>query len=148
MPLRPDDPCPCGGASPGARYGACCGPRHDGTRPAETAEALMRSRYAAFALCLPDYLQETHDAPATPAERRELAAAARAVSWLGLTIHAVEAGGPADEAGVVEFTARSRDARSTYALQERSRFRKVGGRWRYVDGDCRVEVSPLAPAKA
>ena len=38
--------CPCGS---GTAYGACCGPLHDGA-PAPTAEALMRSRYTAYAL--------------------------------------------------------------------------------------------------
>jgi len=136
--IRPDDPCPCGGAT----YAGCCRPRHDGSRPAETAEALMRSRYAAFALCLPDYLQATHDVPATEEERRDLEAAARGVTWLGLTVHRTEQGGPADEAGVVEFTARSRDGRFLYALHERSRFRRVDGRWRYVDGEARFERTP------
>jgi SEC-C motif-containing protein len=136
--IRPDDPCPCGGAT----YAGCCRPRHDGSRPAETAEALMRSRYAAFALCLPDYLQATHDVPATAAEHRDLQAAARAVTWLGLTVHGTEQGGPADEVGVVEFTARSRDGRFLYALHERSRFRRVEGRWRYVDGEARFERTP------
>ena len=40
--MNPGLDCPCGST---ATYGACCGPVHDG-RPAETAEALMRSRYA------------------------------------------------------------------------------------------------------
>jgi SEC-C motif-containing protein len=139
MAPLPGDPCPCGGAT----YAACCGPRHDGSRPAETAEALMRSRYAAFALCLPDYLQATHDVPATPQGRREVEESARAVTWLGLTVHRTERGGPADDEGVVEFTARSRDARFAYALHERSRFRRVGGRWKYVDGECRFERKPV-----
>ena len=139
MSLGPDDPCPCGGAS----YAACCRQRHDGSRPAETAEALMRSRYSAFALCLPDYLQATHDVPATTQGRRDLEAAARAVTWLGLTVHRAEQGGPDDQEGVVEFTARSRDGRSLYALHERSRFRRVAGRWRYVDGECRLEQAPV-----
>lgn len=102
----------------------------------------MRSRYAAFALCLPGYLQETHDVPATEEDRRALEAAARAVTWLGLTVHRTERGGPGDDEGVVEFTARSRDARFTYALHERSRFRRMDGRWRYVDGDCRLDRAP------
>jgi SEC-C motif-containing protein len=102
----------------------------------------MRSRYAAFALCLPGYLQATHDAPATEQGLRELEAAARAVTWLGLTVHGTESGGPGDEEGVVEFTARSRDDRHLYTLRERSRFRRVEGRWRYVDGDCRFERVP------
>jgi SEC-C motif-containing protein len=141
--LRPEEPCPCGGTS----YAACCQPRHDGSRPAETAEALMRSRYSAFALGLPDYLQATHDVPATEEGRRELEAAAAAVSWLGLTVHRVERGGPADLEGFVEFTARSRDGRHVYALHERSRFRRAAGRWRYVDGECRLERAPALPGR-
>ena len=38
--------CPCGLGQP---YGECCGPAHRGHAPA-TAEGLMRSRFAAFAL--------------------------------------------------------------------------------------------------
>src|SRR5262249_5718105 len=48
--------CPC---SSGKRYVECCKGRHDGTRPAETPDALMRSRYAAFALGLGAYLVDT-----------------------------------------------------------------------------------------
>jgi SEC-C motif domain protein len=103
----------------------------------------MRSRYSAFALCLPDYLQATHDVPATEDGRRELEAAAKAVVWLGLAVHRTEQGGPADEVGVVEFTARSRDERHLYTLHERSRFRRVSGRWRYVDGEARFEHAPV-----
>ena len=103
----------------------------------------MRSRYSAFVLCLPDYLQATHDVPATRQARRELEAAAKAVVWLGLTVHRTVQGGTADEVGVVEFTARSRDARHLYALHERSRFRRVSGQWRYVDGEARLEQAPV-----
>ncbi len=106
----------------------------------------MRSRYSAFVRCLPDYLQATHDAPATTRGRRELEAAARAVTWLGLTVHRAERGGPGDDEGVVAFTARSRDERWVYALHEVSRFRRVAGRWRYVDGECRVEQAPVQPS--
>lgn len=102
----------------------------------------MRSRYSAFARCLPDYLLATHDAPATPEERRAVEAAASSVTWLGLTVHRTEGGGPSDDHGVVEFTARSEDGRFRYALRERSRFRRVEGRWRYVDGESRMKRTP------
>ena len=47
--LKPADTCPCGSGKP---YAACCGPLHAGEKPAPTAEALMRSRYAAYVLKL------------------------------------------------------------------------------------------------
>ena len=40
-------------------YAQCCEPLHKGERTAETAEMLMRSRYAAFVLVLPDYIVAT-----------------------------------------------------------------------------------------
>ncbi len=123
--------CPCGS---GALYEACCGPRHDGTRPAETAEALMRSRYAAFAKAQVDYLVATHDAPATAGERRALEAFSKGVTWLGLTVHGAERGGAGDELGFVEFTARYLEGPDEVSLRERSRFRRRDGPWVYVDG--------------
>ena len=96
----------------------------------------MRSRYSAFALGLAGYLQATHDAPATKRGRRELEAAAKSVTWLGLTVHRAEQGGPTDDEGVVEFTALSRDGDGVVELHERSRFRRKAGRWLNVD--CRV----------
>src|SRR5690625_7472282 len=41
-----EDRCPCGS---GDTFGDCCGPLLRGERRAGTAEALMRSRYTAFA---------------------------------------------------------------------------------------------------
>ncbi|HEX5804075.1 MAG TPA: YchJ family metal-binding protein, partial [Azospira sp.] len=48
----PTAPCPCGSDQP---YARCCGRWHAG-EPAPSAEALMRSRYAAYVLGLSDYL--------------------------------------------------------------------------------------------
>ena len=55
--MNPKDPisCPCGSGRPLAD---CCGCHHAG-EPAPTPEALMRSRYSAFALQLTDYLLAT-----------------------------------------------------------------------------------------
>ncbi|HUT76233.1 MAG TPA: SEC-C metal-binding domain-containing protein, partial [Polyangia bacterium] len=38
-------PCPCGSSRD---FADCCGPLLGGEGPAETAEALLRSRYTAF----------------------------------------------------------------------------------------------------
>ena len=75
--------CPCGS---GARYRECCGPRHDGTRPAETPEALMRSRWSAFARGLGEYLYDTlsPEAPGARIEEREERERARLL-YVGFT---------------------------------------------------------------
>ena len=123
--------CPCGSGEPDA---ACCGLYHDGV-PAPTALALMRSRYTAFVRGAIDYLIETHD-PATrkTVDAKGLAQWSRDTVWLGLEIVATERGGEDDEAGVVEFIARGATRGKPFAQRERSRFRKLDGRWYYTDG--------------
>ena len=67
--VRPYTPCPC---DSGQTYVQCCGPWHQGLGLgvfAPTPEALMRSRYSAFALGLVDYLTATWH-PSTPATNR------------------------------------------------------------------------------
>lgn len=122
------DTCACGS---GQDRAACCGPYLDGTASAPTAEALMRSRYAAFVEGREDYLLATWAAATRPASM-ELAPEQR---WLGLAIRATEAGGPDDETGWVEFIARSRVRGQGVRLHERSRFRREDGRWVYVNGE-------------
>lgn len=48
--------CPCGSNKP---FDYCCRPIVEGQKAAPTAEALMRSRYTAFALGAIDYLIDT-----------------------------------------------------------------------------------------
>ncbi|MBS3800357.1 MAG: zinc chelation protein SecC [Thioalkalivibrio sp.] len=91
----------------------------------------MRSRYTAFVEGREDYLLETWDPETRPASL-VLDPAQR---WLGLTLRATEAGGPEDIEGRVEFVARSRVAGRGVRLHERSRFRRIDGRWVYVDGE-------------
>lgn len=125
--------CPCGSRR---TYGQCCAPWHEGRRPAPTAEALMRSRYVAFALGLADYLVATHHPDfREPDERKALQQGFRGVRWLGLEVLATAAGGEADDTGEVEFRARYRARDAFHALHERSRFSRVDGRWMYRDGD-------------
>ena len=119
-------PCPCGGDT---AYAACCGPLHDGA-PALTAEALMRSRYTAYALGLDDHVFRTWH----PRTRPDDLAPDPGVGWTGLEVLATEAGGPDDDRGVVEFRAHFRTAAGPQVLHEVSRFERRGGRWVYVDG--------------
>lgn len=51
--------CPCRKKSETTTYAQCCQPYHLGLRRPATAEALMRSRYAAFALQVAAYLMTT-----------------------------------------------------------------------------------------
>lgn len=126
--------CPCGS---GEILAACCA-RYlgltgddDAASGAPTAEALMRSRYSAFALGDADYLLRTWH-PSTRPSELELDDELR---WLHLSIDDVVPGGPFDERGIVEFTAVYRGPGGRGRQHERSRFVREGGRWYYVDGD-------------
>lgn len=120
----------------GDAYGVCCGPLHRGERTAATAEALMRSRYSAFAVGDSTYLRATWHPRTRPASL-DLDADQQ---WRRLDVLATRAGGPFDDAGEVEFAAYYRDATSGERgrLHEVSRFVREGGRWFYVDGDVAV----------
>jgi len=113
----------------------CCGPLLDGTRGAETAEELMRSRYSAYARGQVDYILAT----IVPEQREHHEEAtirqwSTESEWLGLEIveHAPD---PGDEAATVEFVARYKNAEGELiAHHERSRFVKIEGDWFFQDG--------------
>ncbi|WP_157156409.1 YchJ family protein [Diaminobutyricimonas sp. LJ205] len=125
--LQPTDRCPCLSGNP---YGECCGPLHAGAI-APTAEALMRSRYSAFAAGDTEYLLATWH----PATRPATLALDPAERWYRLDIVRSERGGPFDTDGVVEFRAHHRTDAGAGVLHEVSRFVRESGRWFYVDGD-------------
>lgn len=119
--------CPCGSRR---LLDECCGALHAGA-PALTAEALMRSRFSAFALGRADYLLVSWH-PSTRPSTLELDPDA---VWRRLQLVDTVAGGPDDAEGVVEFRASYRDASGAGLLHERSRFARVDGRWLYLDGE-------------
>jgi SEC-C motif-containing protein len=127
-------PCPCGS---GLAYRDCCGPFIEGRAIPDTALRLMRSRYSAYALGHQAWIAETWH-PSTRPCTLELG---EAVRWLDLKVLATEAGGPQDDLGVVEFVARYRVGGRAHRLHERSRFRRLDGRWYYLDGDLGPEAA-------
>jgi SEC-C motif-containing protein len=120
--------CPCG---TGRAYEECCEPLHDGRSRALTAEQLMRSRYAAYAVGRSDYVFRTWHPRTRPAD----VTPAPGLVWTGLTVLDVVEGGPEDVEGTVEFEARHDGPDGPGVLHERSRFVRRGDRWVYLDGD-------------
>lgn len=127
-----DDRCPCGS---GDTFGSCCGPLLRGERKAGTAEALMRSRYTAFATRdLEHALRSWH--PDSRPERAVLAQSmGEEMRWLRLDVRAVTGGGPFDDEGTVEFMAITRTPQGRRELHEISHFVRDSGIWLYVRGD-------------
>lgn len=119
------DPCPCGGAV----YAGCCERFHAGHEQAPTAEALMRSRYSAFALGLGDYLWRTWHPRTRPDDVR-----LDDTEWTGLEIIEVVDGSASDTQGTVEFAAHYLHGQDAGTMRERSRFERRANRWMYLDG--------------
>jgi SEC-C motif-containing protein len=96
------------------------------------AEALMRSRYAAYVALDREWLLATWH-PSTRLASLELDPA---IKWLGLDVKEHR---PIDDTHAeVEFVARFRAGGGrAQRLHERSRFVREEGRWYYVDGDIR-----------
>jgi SEC-C motif-containing protein len=120
---RTTSACPCGLGQP---YEECCGPAHRG-RPPATAEALMRSRYAAFALDDSAYVLSSWH----PETRPSAIEADPDLRWVGLDVLASTGGGMFDAEGVVEFRAHFRDHGRPGDMREVGRFVRDGGRWVY-----------------
>ncbi len=125
---NPSEACRCGS---GKAAPECCQPYLDGTRPAPTAEALMRSRYAAYGLGLEPYLLATWHTSTRPTSLdfdREAP-----LNWIGLVIKRHEQQG--ENKAIVEFVARYKVGGRAHRLHETSRFVRENGCWFYVDGD-------------
>jgi len=132
--------CPC---NSGKDFDDCCGPILDGKIKAETAEALMRSRYTAHVVGNYEHVAATH-APEAASDYNVSAAKAQftGVEWKGLEILDTTDGGLQDETGTVTFTARFIENGELQAHREKSDFRRENGDWVYVDGKINPGVEP------
>jgi SEC-C motif-containing protein len=124
--------CPCGS---GREYAQCCEPYITGVQKPSTAEALMRSRYSAYAEHSVDYIinscirkdRDDIDIKST----RDWSEKS---TWLGLKIISTEKGGPADTEGTVEFEASYEQNGLKDIHHETAKFKKVNDEWLYDEG--------------
>ncbi len=132
--------CPCGSMQ---AYKTCCAPFHKGVLP-KTALELMRSRYSAYALHLPDYIIETThlDSPFFLKDpliwRREITEFCLHTRFEKLEILHTE---EKEDKGTVIFRAHLFQGDNNVSFQEDSSFLKVNGKWLYFKGS----VSPFKP---
>lgn len=120
-------PCPCGNPQP---YNQCCEPYHKKQKNPPSAEALMRSRYSAYALNLIDYIYATWH----PDTRPTLASLKdNDALWVRLLVNRTIETKDSLEA-FVDFDAFYQVNGQLLAMHEVSRFLKIKGLWLYVDG--------------
>lgn len=121
--------CPCGSNKD---YNDCCGIYISGKELPDSPEALMRSRYTAYAQINIDYIGSTMKGPAlqhfNADEAREWA---QKLTWEGLTVlHSKTLGAK----GWVEFLAKYSVHGHHQSLHELSEFMLENGKWYYIDG--------------
>jgi SEC-C motif-containing protein len=132
--------CPC---DSGKEFSECCEPYLKGEATPTTAEALMRSRYTAFATAQLGYIQETI-APDKREEYDEKGVRdwATGSDWLGFEVKKVTDGGEKDSEGTVEFVAHFSTDNVRREHHEVAEFRRESdGKWYFVDGS----IVPPAP---
>ncbi len=139
--------CPCGSEK---EYSVCCELYISGAKVAPTPEALMRSRYTAYAKGVEPYLKETL-APESRGDYDPNAVKewSQKSEWLGLTIESAKG-------DTVEFTAKYKTNEKVVEHHEVSKFKKIGERWYFLSGDSHVHEEgkghehhhePIAPIK-
>ena len=124
-----DSICPCQSSK---SYKDCCERFHTHAQFPETAEQLMRSRYAAYVLKNVSYIVDT----TVPSQQallnvQAIQAWAEETQWLGLQILNTESLTKTQSA--VEFNAVFQGEEGEQTHHERSIFVKIDGRWYFVD---------------
>jgi len=132
--MNTDATCLCGS---GRTANACCA-RYHGGEVAPTPEALMRSRYSAYARNRMDYIRATWHPTTCPEELPP----DTATRWRRLDI--LDSGQSADE-GFVHFRALWQCGDQWGVLEERSRFLRENDRWLYHSGE--VSQRALTPGR-
>jgi len=130
-------PCPCGSS---LLLTQCCKPLLNHEKQADTAVALMRSRYCAYTLGDEDYLLRTWHSSTRPAQ---LDLHNNQQNWQRLKIIDTAAGQADDDSGEVEFVAIYKINGRAERLHERSRFAREDQQWRYIDGA--INDNPTKP---
>lgn len=128
----------------GKEYEFCCKPLHEGALPKNALE-LMRSRYSAYALNIPNYLVATTH-PASPqyspnkfSWKRSLSEFSQSSSFEKLQVldfkeyHSI---------ATVTFTAYLSQHNQDASFTEKSYFEKINGRWLYRNGHLAQGYAP------
>ena len=125
------DLCPCGS---GKEYGECCEPIIKGTALAASPEALMRSRYTAYAKHEIKWLKDSLEATQrSDFDEPSVTAWSNDSEWLGIEIKQTKTE-EEKNIGWVEFIARFKQGNITRNHHELGEFHKVGGAWFFYDG--------------
>jgi len=126
MTMNQQQLCPCGSNK---FYEKCCSLIHQDYKKAESAEQLMRARYAAFVVHDIDFIYNTfHPSTRRFQNKKDIESWARESKWMQLEV--IKA-----TTNTVEFKAHYLDSNMNIQIHhEKSNFKQVQNVWFYVDG--------------
>ncbi|MBF0433207.1 MAG: YchJ family protein [Fibrobacteria bacterium] len=125
--------CPCG---TGKAYADCCEPIITGTIIAETAEAMMRSRYSAYVKGEIQHIINTiHSSKKTDYDEKGIRKWSEGSVWVSLEIVNCQEGTSSDDSGTVEFIAHYRSKGLMQKHHELATFKKEGEKWTFFEGE-------------
>ena len=133
MKVSPNAACPCQSE---LKFKRCCRPLLDGSAAA-SPEALMRSRYTAYAtgdaahIMATTHAHSPHFSPDSDAWKEELEAFCGSTGFEGLEVVSSRVEG---DRGWVEFVASLSKSGKPALMTEHSEFQRVEGRWLYLYG--------------
>ena len=123
--------CPC---LSGKTYAECCEPIIKGVTLAETPEALMRSRYSAYAEHEIDWLRESLEkSQRGEFDEKSVEEWSRNAEWMGIEIRQTRTE-EEKNVGWVEFVAKFKQNGVTRDHHELGEFRRQNGKWYFFDG--------------
>lgn len=141
--MKKKDLCPCGS---GKTYEKCCKIFHEG-KPPMHAKELMRSRYSAYVLNLPEYIMQTTH-PKNIYYQNDKKAWTEAINDFSLhtQFEKLEILSSTEEGnhGTVIFVAHLSQNNQSATFTEKSDFEKINGRWAYLQGEIACGVVPLS----
>jgi SEC-C motif domain protein len=129
MKISPNDACPCGS---GLSYKNCCQVLHKGGKAA-SPEALMRSRYSAYALGLTAYIMNT-TYPDGPRYNPDKVAWKRGIEEFSQTTRFERLQILGAQGDMVTFRATLFTGQRDDSYTEVSVFRQHNGAWKYYSG--------------
>lgn len=139
--IDPQAPCLCGS---GKKHADCCGPLLAGEANANSAEALMRSRFCAYSTDDFAYLSRSWHASTRPAK---IGSDDDGLVWTKLEVLNTTGGQAGDSTGTVDFIAHYIvNDKHKGQMRELSDFVCEDGQWFYVDGK-QIKGEPVTSEK-
>lgn len=112
-------------------YQDCCEPIINDFSQAKTVEQLMRSRYSAYAQGDLAFIKKTMAGNALKEfQEQKQQGWQQPTEWLNLEVHSSKT---LNKKGYVEFTVTYRREGQKRSMREHSVFKKIDGKWYYVD---------------